>query len=186
MPKPKKGEVLSTKQKVFVAEYLKCLNAAEAARRAGYPEKTAAAIGSENLNKPYISEAINLALGNMHSSVSDKFSSFLRRKNNPSTFIYFIHSDNGLTKIGIAKDVKLRLTTLNIGSPVELSLLFYFESQNAKRAEANLHKRFSQKRVKGEWFNLSDKDISWIKENYDIIEEINQQPTLFCETEGYL
>lgn len=49
---------LSAKQEAFVTEYLKCRNAAEAARRAGYSVKTARSIGAENLTKPDILAAI--------------------------------------------------------------------------------------------------------------------------------
>lgn len=49
---------LSPKQQVFVEEYLTTWNATEAARRAGYSEKTARAIGHENLTKPDIAAEI--------------------------------------------------------------------------------------------------------------------------------
>ena len=49
---------LTTKQKLFCKEYLKDLNATQAAIRAGYSEKTAYAIGVENLKKPLIAEYI--------------------------------------------------------------------------------------------------------------------------------
>jgi phage terminase small subunit len=49
---------LTEKQARFVAEYLVDLNATDAAIRAGYSEKTAYAIGFENLRKPEIQEAI--------------------------------------------------------------------------------------------------------------------------------
>lgn len=49
---------LTDKQEVFVAEYLKCWNAAEAARRAGYSERHARHIGYQNLTKPHVAEAI--------------------------------------------------------------------------------------------------------------------------------
>lgn len=49
---------LTGKQKRFIQEYLICLNATEAARKAGYSEKVASAIGFENLKKPKIKEAI--------------------------------------------------------------------------------------------------------------------------------
>lgn len=45
---------LTQMQEAFITEYIKCRNAAEAARRAGYSEKTARSIGSENLTKPDI------------------------------------------------------------------------------------------------------------------------------------
>lgn len=52
---------LTPKQARFVAEYLVDLNATQAALRAGYSARTAAAIGAENLTKPEISEAIRAA-----------------------------------------------------------------------------------------------------------------------------
>ena len=52
---------LTPKQQRFVGEYLVDLNATQAAVRAGYSEKTARAIGCENLTKPAIQEAIATA-----------------------------------------------------------------------------------------------------------------------------
>lgn len=49
---------LTAKQTAFIREYLVDLNATQAAIRAGYSEKTAGAIGSENLQKPEIEDAI--------------------------------------------------------------------------------------------------------------------------------
>jgi phage terminase small subunit len=49
---------LTPKQQRFVDEYLVDLNATQAAIRAGYSEKTARAIGSENLTKPDVAAAI--------------------------------------------------------------------------------------------------------------------------------
>lgn len=52
---------LTPKQEAFVREYLIDLNATQAAIRAGYSERTASAIGHENLNKPEIAAAIKEA-----------------------------------------------------------------------------------------------------------------------------
>jgi phage terminase small subunit len=49
---------LTNKQKQFVLEYLKDLNATQAAIRAGYSENSAESIGFENLQKPKIAKAI--------------------------------------------------------------------------------------------------------------------------------
>lgn len=49
---------MTPKQQRFVEEYLVDLNATQAAIRAGYSEKTAGAIGGENLEKPEIAAAI--------------------------------------------------------------------------------------------------------------------------------
>lgn len=52
---------LTDKQASFVSEYLIDLNATQAAIRAKYSEKTAQQVGSENLSKPVIQEAIRSA-----------------------------------------------------------------------------------------------------------------------------
>lgn len=52
---------LTPKQQRFVEEYLIDLNATQAAIRAGYSKKTAAVIGAENLIKPNIQKAIEVA-----------------------------------------------------------------------------------------------------------------------------
>ena len=52
---------LTPKQQRFVEEFLVDLNATQAAIRAGYSEKTAGAIGVENLRKPAIRSAIEKA-----------------------------------------------------------------------------------------------------------------------------
>ena len=50
---------LTPKQQRFIDEYFVCgMNATEAAKRAGYSEKTAAVIGCENLTKPKIRAVI--------------------------------------------------------------------------------------------------------------------------------
>lgn len=49
---------LTKKQKAFADEYIKTGNASEAARKAGYSEKSARSIGKENLTKRPIQEYI--------------------------------------------------------------------------------------------------------------------------------
>ncbi|MDR2274368.1 MAG: terminase small subunit [Sphingobacterium sp.] len=52
------SKVLTDKQQRFVEEYMVDLNATQAAIRAGYSVDTAQQMGSENLSKPVIQEAI--------------------------------------------------------------------------------------------------------------------------------
>lgn len=53
---------LTEKQRRFVDYYVETGNASEAARRAGYSERIANRIGTENLSKPVIKAAINARL----------------------------------------------------------------------------------------------------------------------------
>ncbi|HNP71001.1 MAG TPA: terminase small subunit [Kouleothrix sp.] len=56
---------LTTKQQAFIEHYLRTWNASQAARDAGYSEKTARAIGAENLTKPDIQAAIQARLSEL-------------------------------------------------------------------------------------------------------------------------
>ncbi len=60
---PDKPRKLTAKQELWCLEYLEDLNATAAAKRAGYSEKTARQMGSENLSKPaltaYIQQNMN-------------------------------------------------------------------------------------------------------------------------------
>ena len=61
MPKIRNNS-LSLKQSKFVNYYLESGNAKDSAGKSGYSEKSAYAIGSENLTKPLIKEHINNSL----------------------------------------------------------------------------------------------------------------------------
>lgn len=59
-----KSDKLTTKQALFVQEYIIDFNASRAALDAKYSKKTASAIGVENLRKPLIQQAIQKVLKN--------------------------------------------------------------------------------------------------------------------------
>jgi hypothetical protein len=64
---------------------------------------------------------------------------------------YLISVDDSQTvKIGIAKDPKARMATLQTGHPMKLSLLWTFDGDY----ERELHEAFARLRVRGEWFDL--------------------------------
>ncbi len=76
----------------------------------------------------------------------------------PAGFIYLVRL--GLYhKIGFAKNVQARMSALNSGHPEEISLVHSFPTNDMRRAESLLHKRFAVQRIRGEWFDLSSDDI---------------------------
>lgn len=154
---------LTRKQQAFIDAYLVCFNGAEAARRAGYSAKTARQTASDLLAESYISEIIDREMLDKNRYVGN----INKRTRVVSECVYLIQAANGLVKIGIAGDVHKRLNSLNTASPVELSIIFYFKPKDAAITENYLHGVFMDRRVKGEWFNLSNEDIDWIKENCD-------------------
>lgn len=62
---------LTNKQQAFIDYYLICFNATEAARQAGYSEKTARSIGHENLTKPDIREEIDRRVSELTMSADE-------------------------------------------------------------------------------------------------------------------
>lgn len=62
---------LNKRQQVFIDEYLKCFNGAEAARRAGYSDSRARITASELLADSNISEQIKVRLSEVHMSADE-------------------------------------------------------------------------------------------------------------------
>jgi phage terminase small subunit len=58
LPGRRRFFVLNKRQRDFAEYYIQCGNASEAAKKAGYSERTARSIGQENLTKPDISAYI--------------------------------------------------------------------------------------------------------------------------------
>ena len=67
---------------------------------------------------------------------------------------------NGFYKIGISSNPGVREKTLQSQEP-EIELLFY--SEGSYEDERTLHEIFVEKRVRGEWFSLDERDIDFIK-----------------------
>lgn len=75
------------------------------------------------------------------------------------SYIYAIEAYSGQVKIGIASDPRQRLSGLQTGSPVELTLLAAGAAAEPKETEKELHQRYADNRIRGEWFRLKNTDI---------------------------
>lgn len=63
-------------------------------------------------------------------------------------------------KIGVTRDIKGRINTLQTSAPGKLEIYAMFEGW--LRDEALLHKRFSKHRTNGEWFRREGELAQWI------------------------
>lgn len=90
--------------------------------------------------------------------------------NDHTGYVYLITSENGLTKIGKAEDVKSRFSQIDGSSPCKVEIHHCQLTKNCDDLEKLLHKEFSHKRVKGEWFNLSPDELARAKEMIDSYE----------------
>lgn len=78
-------------------------------------------------------------------------------------FVYLIKAVTGHYKIGRTKDISTRVNFFVVKLPFEIELIHHFEADDMRKAEAELHQMYKTQRVNGEWFNLADEDVAFIK-----------------------
>lgn len=82
---------------------------------------------------------------------------------NPITRVYVMLDENtGYYKIGRSIKPRVRERTLQSEKPT-IKMLFHHEATH--KDEKDLHEKFSEKRIRGEWFDLSGSDLVFIN-NY--------------------
>lgn len=105
--------------------------------------------------KKYLSDSLNkneehkLKYPNLFKSIKSRSNIYLIKNNR-----------NGYIKIGKSSNPKKREKTLQSEEP-ELELIFTLNA--SLLTETELHIKFNSKRVRGEWFNLTDEDVNYIK-----------------------
>jgi len=77
----------------------------------------------------------------------------------PAGFVYLFRASIGPVKIGRSKAPEGRLEDFD-SLPFEVVLLHTIASDDMVWLERTLHERFADKRIRGEWFALSDDDIA--------------------------
>jgi len=77
------------------------------------------------------------------------------------SFIYLLRN-GASTKIGIADNVAKRIKSLQTGNPLPIEEVYSMYTHSARAIEAYLHYTNKDKRLMGEWFNLSEDDVDGI------------------------
>jgi hypothetical protein len=70
------------------------------------------------------------------------------------------HGFSTLYKIGISKSPQKRLQGLTTSNPFELKIVHTFVAEPAEEAEAQLHAKYEHIHQKGEWFKLTDEQLT--------------------------
>ena len=82
-------------------------------------------------------------------------------------YIYMIKCiGQDIVKIGRSINPHSRLQSIKVACPFDVELIFTAQCSNYREVEQYLHKKLSDKHMKGEWFKVSDKDLK------DIIKEV--------------
>ncbi|KZE69163.1 hypothetical protein AWM68_02535 [Fictibacillus phosphorivorans] len=80
-------------------------------------------------------------------------------------YVYFVQEHmNGSFKIGKTKHIEKRMNVFGVKLPFKNELIYLIKTGNHHQTEMAFHKHFSHKRLEGEWFELNQDDINWVKE----------------------
>jgi hypothetical protein len=77
--------------------------------------------------------------------------------------VYLMLADTGHYKIGCAVSARKRVRCLNVELPIGVELIHAIQVSDRYRAERVLHQMFGAKKVRGEWFALSRRDVGKFK-----------------------
>jgi hypothetical protein len=78
-------------------------------------------------------------------------------------YVYLLKEINGVHyKIGRASNPQDRLRTFNVKLPYQVEYVCLIPTIDMYSLERHLHRQYTEKRVNGEWFALSDEDVASI------------------------
>jgi len=73
--------------------------------------------------------------------------------------VYILKTGKNLYKIGKTHDLQRRLTSYHTHLPILFRVVRQYPAANMAQLEESLHIVFQHKRIKGEWFQLTDQDL---------------------------
>jgi allophanate hydrolase subunit 1 len=82
-------------------------------------------------------------------------------------YVYLIQSESGWYKIGRTINPEDRMKTFSVKLPFRVEYICLIQSEDMIALEAELHKRFEDQRFAGEWFDLTDNDVAYLKSMAD-------------------
>jgi len=85
-----------------------------------------------------------------------------RRQRTMAGYVYLLKSGESY-KIGHARNVTNRMLQIKPAMPHEVVLVDSIYTEDRYELEASMHEFFADKRLNGEWFNLSDSDVEMFK-----------------------
>jgi predicted GIY-YIG superfamily endonuclease len=95
--------------------------------------------------------------------------------------IYLLICENGLYKIGRARNIEARLNGLHREIPIKIDYLHSVLSEHYIDAEQYMHQKFaSQRQGAVEWFCLSEDQVQWIRSlrDFDIDKMLLASPIM--------
>jgi len=121
------------------------------------------------------------------SDITDNFDVF-KAQNTYKGFVYVLYC-KGFFKIGhTSSTVKSRIHNMVTGNPFNIDIVLvlgYDTPGKAKEAERHLHRRYHERRIKGEWFDLKWSDVRIMANAFKDITTQNNINDLDIEEEKF-
>lgn len=123
----------------------------------------------EDLKNLIKRETSNMFSDTFYSKISNEILKLMNKETNNTGYIYFIKngSNSKNVKIGCAINIDNRVKSYRTSFDKKTFILGYIKCENFFHVEKELHSFFSDKKTKGEWFELDSYDFIDIKNNYD-------------------
>lgn len=83
------------------------------------------------------------------------------RKDRPG-YIYLVKADKYF-KIGLSKNPKVRFSQIGLQLPYPYEVLHIIPATNMYEAEMKLHEKYAHQRLNGEWFSLTENEVTEIR-----------------------
>lgn len=84
------------------------------------------------------------------------------KEKNTTGYVYLLKAGK-FYKIGLTKTLDERIKQLSTIPPFDLELIHAIASYDMYTLETDLHEKFSAKRKRGEWFELTQADVDFIR-----------------------
>lgn len=78
-------------------------------------------------------------------------------------FVYLVDSQVGYFKIGRSREPVERFRKFDVMLPYDMMVIALIETKDMYKLEKELHWRFAESRVRGEWFALNPQQVLFIK-----------------------
>lgn len=88
-------------------------------------------------------------------------------------YLYAIGTAGNKQKIGYSSDPERRIKTLQTGNSEQLSIHYTFKIDEsvAAKFEKHIHREYNHKRLKGEWFDMSVKEVVSMMQYQEIMKD---------------
>lgn len=89
-------------------------------------------------------------------------------------YVYIVRC-NEFYKVGIAHEIKARLSSLQIGNPYKVELMYAFRCNYPRQIEQAIHEMLEDNHIRGEWFELDTDALMDLMGKVLLFEKLNQR-----------